>query len=150
VVILPKPKTEQVVVEVEQELVLLRGFRDLVAERFGYFMGRRLTQQEMNEKTEEERKAVREVRKSINIEEFIQNSDLEGYKGKLQELDAARNVVKEKSKPFREKISPLGKAIRFLDNVAIPDALKELGTPVQPRFSISDYIEKQLAQQKKK
>ena len=149
-VILPKPKTEQVVVEVEQELVLLRGFRDLVAERFGYFMGRRLTQQEMNEKTEEERKAVREVRKSINIEEFIQNSDLEGYKSKLQELDAARKVVSEKAKPFREKISPLTKAVRFLDNVAIPDALKELGCPVQPRFSISDYIEKQLAQQKKK
>jgi len=142
-------QTTAVAVEVEQELTLLRGFRDLVAERFGYWMGRKLTQQEMNEATKEERKAVREVHKSINIEEFITNSDIDGYKQKLEDLKGARKVVTEKSKPFREKISPLGQAIRYLDNVAIPDALKELGTPVQPRFSISDYIKKQLAQHKK-
>jgi len=140
---------EAVAVEVEQELTLLRGFRDLVGERFGYWMGRRLTQQEMNDTTKEERKAVREIHKSINIEEFITNSDIEGYKQKLEDLKEARKVVTEKSKPFREKISPLGQAIRYLDNIAIPDALKELGTPIQPRFSISEYIQKQLKQHKK-
>lgn len=136
--------------EVEVELTNLRGFRDLVGERFGYWLGRRLKQTEMNDATKEERKAVSEVRKSINIEEFIQNSDLDGYKTKLQELDAARKVVSDKAKPFREKISPLTSAVGFLDKVAIPDALKELGTPVQPRFSLSEFVKTQLAQQKKR
>lgn len=128
--------------EVEQELTLLRGFRDLVGERWGYWLGRRVTQQEMNEKTKDERAKVREIRKEINehIEEYITNSDIETYKAKVSELAEAKKVVAKVSKPFREKISPLVKAVRYLDNVAIPDALKELGTPVQPRFSLSKWI----------
>ena len=137
-------------VEVQEELSNLRGFRDLIGERWGYWFGRKMKQQEMSEACKEERKAVSEIRKSIKIEEFIQNSDLDGYNAKMKEIKEAREVVTKKAKPFLEKISPLSKAVRFLDSVAIPDALKQLGTPVQPRFSLSEFISQQLAQQKKK
>jgi len=153
-VVLPKKGSEAtaVTVEVEQELTLLRGFRDLVGERFGYWMGRRLTQQELNDATKEERKVTREIRKTIkdNLPTWIENADIDSFNGKNEELAEANKVVKEKSKPFREKIAPLSKGIRYIDNIAIPDALKELGTPVQPRFKLSEYIDKRIAEQKTK
>lgn len=140
-----KQETTQVEVpeEVQQELTMLRGFRDLVGERWGYFLGRQLTQADMNEKTKAERKAVNEIRKNItgeNLEKLITDSDIETYQNHLKELKNAREVVAKKSKPFRAKISPLRKAQKYLDMVAIPDALKELGSPVQPRFSLSKWI----------
>lgn len=141
---MPQNPTTQIAIpeEVEKEVTLLRGFRDLVAERMGYWLGRRLTQQEMNEKTADERKKVREIRKEItdNLEDYIRNAQIDTYLSKVQALKDAKAVVTKASKPFRKKISPLSKATRYLDNVAIPDALKELGTPVQPRFSLSKWI----------
>ena len=121
---------------------MLRGFRDLVGERWGYFLGRRMTQADMNEKTKEERKTVSTIRKEIadNLEEYIKTSDIDTYLSKTKNLKDAKEVVSKKSKPFREKINPLSKAQRYLDTVAIPDALKEIGTPVQPRFSLSKWI----------
>jgi len=138
--------------QVAEEFTLLRGFRDLVGERFGYFLGRRLTQQDMTTKTEAERKAVAEIRKAItgeNLETIIANADIKTYQTKLSEMKTARETLSKVAKPFREKISPLAKAQKYLDNVAIPDALKELGTPVQPRFSLSKWIGDALASQKK-
>jgi len=146
-------KTAQVQVpkEVEQELKLLRGFRDLARERWGYFLGRKLTQQDMNEKTKTERKAVNEARKAItgeNLDNIIINSDIEGFKKALVNIKDKREIVSKKSKPFREKMSPLRKAQSYLDSVAIPDSLKELGTPVQPRFTLADWIVKALESEK--
>jgi len=137
---------------VDQELKFLRGFRDLVAERFGYFMGRRLTQQQMTEKTDTERKAVAEVRKTItgdNLKAIIAKGDIKTYETKLSALKTAREALSTASKPFREKISPLAKAQKYIDNVAIPDSLKELGKPVQPRFVLSEWINDALVAQKK-
>ena len=138
-------KTAQVAVpkEISKELELLRGFKDLCAERWGYFLGRRLTQADMNEKTKTERTKVREIRKEItgeNLETIITNADIATFKAKLKEIKEAREVVSKKAKPFRQKMNPLGKAQKYLDTVAIPDALKELGTPVQPRFSLSKWV----------
>jgi len=153
---LPKGQTstaQAVAIPVEQEVKLLRGFRDLVAERFGYFMGRRLTQQDMTEKTAAERKAVAEIRKEItgdNLKTIIANADVKTYESKLVALKSARETLSKAAKPFREKITPLAKAQRYLDNVAIPDALKEIGAPVQPRFALSEWITKTLAEAKKK
>jgi len=132
---------------------LLRGFRDLVGERWGYFLGRRLTQTEMTEKTEAERKAVAEIRKAItgdNLKTIIAKADVKTYETKLSEIKSARETLNKVAKPYREKISPLAKAQRYLDNVAIPDALKELGTPVQPRFSLSKWIGDAIASASKK
>jgi len=144
---------QTVAIPVEQEVKLLRGFRDLIAERWGYFMGRRLTQEEMTQKTEAERKAVAEARKAItgdNLKTIISKADIKGYESTLTKVKEARETLNKVAKPFREKISPLAKAQKYLDNVAIPDALKELGTPVQPRFSLSKWIGDALASQKKK
>jgi len=144
---------QTVAVPVEQEVVLLRGFRDLVGERYGYFMGRRLTQADMAEKTEAERKAVAEIRKAItgdNLKTIIAKADVKTYEAKLSEIKSARETLNKVSKPFREKISPLAKAQRYMDNVAIPDALKELGTPITPRFSLSKWIGDAIASAKKK
>ena len=150
-------KTAQVVVpkEVEQELTMLRGFRDLVGERWGYFLGRRMTQTEMNDATKVERKKVSGIRKEIagNLDaliagETILEDFISSYNTKQAELKTAREVVSKKSKPFREKISPIAKAQKYLDTVAIPDALKELGTPVQPRFSLSKWIDNAMKSEK--
>jgi len=124
-----------------------------VGERWGYFMGRRLKQAEMTEKTEAERKAVAEVRKAItgdNLKTIISKGDIKTYETKLSEIKTARETLNKVSAPFREKISPLARAQRYLDSVAIPDALKELGTPLQPRFALSQWIADTLAQQKQK
>jgi len=116
-------------------------------------LGRRLTQAEMTEKTEAERKAVAEIRKDIigdNLKTIISKADIKTYETKLSEIKTARENLSKVAKPFREKITPLAKAQRYLDNVAVPDALKELGTPVQPRFALSKWINDALASAKKK
>jgi len=107
----------------------------------------------MTQKTEAERKAVAEIRKEItgdNLKKIIANGDVKIYESKLSAIKTARETLNKVAKPFREKISPLAKAQRYLDNVAIPDALKELGTPIQPRFSLSKWMGDALASQKKK
>jgi len=107
----------------------------------------------MTEKTEAERKAVAEIRKEItgdNLKTIISKADIRTFESKLSAIKTARETLSKASKPFREKISPLAKAQRYLDNVAIPDALKELGTPVQPRFGLSKWINDALASAKKK
>ena len=131
---------------------MLLGFRDIVAERMGYFLGRRLTQTDMSDKTETERKAVATIRKDIktNIPTWIKDANIEAYNKKNAELKVASEKLSKVSEPFRKKISPLAKAQKYLDNVAIPDALKQLGTPVQPRFSLSKWINDTLEQEKKK
>ena len=65
---MPKAKTqvaEAEAIEVSR-LDMLEAFTELVGERYGYWMARRLTQQEMNESVKEEAKAYRETRKAIN------------------------------------------------------------------------------------
>jgi len=140
-------------VQVDSKMAtLLVGFKDLVGERMGYFLGRRLTQQDMTKETEAERKAVAEVRKEItgdNLKTIISKADVKTYESALAKIKEAREALNKVAKPYREKISPLAKAQRYLDNVAIPDALKELGTPVQPRFSLSSWIEKAIETAKK-
>ena len=155
-------QAEQVAVTVEEGLPfteenfkLLNGFSMLVAERFGYYMARRLTQQDMNEKLAEEIKPIRELRKQIseNIEKHIENpsEDLQKaiFEGR-KDLDEKLKPLNEKRKPYLEKMKPLQAAVRYLDVVAIPDSLKELGHPVTPRFTLSEWVCTALAQQKRK
>jgi len=150
------PKTQAVEValpeSVEEELTNLRGFADLVNERWGYWLGARLKQQEGNQATEDKRKAVREAGKAIRngVEEIIKAADVDKWHSLNATLTEAKKAVKEAMKPFAEKISPLRKAVRYLDSVAIPDAMKELGKPIAPRFSLSEYIDSALKAQKKK
>jgi hypothetical protein len=138
--------------EVEQELTLLRGFRDLIAERTGYALGVSALNAEMRDATVEQRKASNEARKYLrqNLETFIQNGDFEGYKKALDEVHKTGEALKEARKPHVAKISPLRKGIKYIDNVAVPDSLKELGVTVQPAFSLSDWIKKAVETKKRR
>ncbi len=51
--------------EVEEELTLLRGFKDLVAERTGYMFGAKALSTTMSDKTEKQRKDVTDKGKSF-------------------------------------------------------------------------------------
>jgi len=62
----------------------------------------------------------------------------------------AKKTLKTARAPFMQKMAPLAKAVRYCDNVAIPDSLKELGHPIQPRFSLSDWVQTAIAQKPKK
>lgn len=144
------PTTPEQVEAFVKEWTNLRGFSQLVEQRTGYFMGRKLKQGEMSTASEKERKAVKKIADTIDIEDFIKNKDLEGWKKKQEELKTARKAVTKKQKPFREKISPLTKILKLFDNETIPDALRELtGHPVVPRFSLSKFAKEQLELAKK-
>jgi hypothetical protein len=134
---------------------LLEGFADLVGERYGYFMARRLTQQDMGEKCKAELKAVREKNKEISeawdkLLETPTAEIVETIKAGMTELKDLRKTASDATKPFRDKIAPLAKAMKWMDNVAIPDSLKELGKEVAPRFSLSEVVTKALEAAKKR
>lgn len=134
---------------------MLEAFAELVAERYGYFTARRLTQQDMSEKCKTEIEAVNAKRKAINenIEKLLEGEDPEArktIKAETKELKTLKATADEAKKPYLEKIKPLAQAQKYADNVAIPDSLKELGHPVQPRFSLSDWMTKALEQTKQK
>lgn len=153
---MPKSAQPQAVVipaEVEEELTLLRGFRDLVAERTGYFLGSRVLTKTMNEETAEERKAVREAGKALReaISTLIaepNNGNAQTVKDLQGKVKEAKENAKKAREPHMKKISPLRKAVRYIDTVAVPDSLKELGKDVVPIFSLSDWINKAIAPKK--
>ena len=152
---MPKQKqvTQQAVTVSRTDM--LEAFTELVGERWGYWMGRRLSTQEMTEATKDEAKAVRETRKALteNITTYIDNpsDDLREDIHKNQKtLEDQKKVLKEKRSPYQKKIAPLAKAVRYCDTVAIPDSLKELGSPVAPRFSLSEWITDALEASKKR
>lgn len=151
---------QEVSTEASPELMLLQGFRDLVGERYGYFLGRKVQTKKMNNATAEERKAVSDSKKAVNdvlttigesTPQWIQDANTEEYQAQQKALTDANKAVKKadgKRKvaqaPFRKDIKPLTDAVKYMDNTAIPDALKELGCNVQPRFSLSTYITEAL------
>lgn len=145
---------EAVAVSAEDRMALLEGFVQLVGERWGYWLARRLTAQEMSEHVKDMAKKVRELGKTIStkIEEFLETPDQEiktVIVESRKQLADAKKEVKEAREPFQKKMNPLAKAIRYMDSVAIPDSLKELGSPIQPRFSLSDWVTSAVASKKK-
>ena len=141
---------------------MLVAFAELVSERYGYDMGRRLTQQDMAEKCKKQLTAVREESKLVSerIEKYLEEatdalrSDILASRKKLEEL---KKVAAEKTQPFRAKIKPLVQAVRYCDAVAVPDFIKELNTvthneriAVAPRFKLADWIAKSIVENKKK
>ena len=148
-------KAETVQVSPTERLALLEGFADIIHERFGYNTARRLKLQEMAEATKEQAKSVREISKAVNtkIEALIETPSDEiktEIISKRKELKSSKDTLKDARKPFLEKVKPLAKAVRYLDSVAIPDSLKELGKPISPMFSLSEWVNKALKSTKKK
>jgi len=150
----PREKAKQETVPVDMQ-ALQEAFVELVGERWGYYVARRLTQQDMTTATKDQAKAVRDLAKTVNtaIEEYIaEPSDdlrtqiINGRKSVAE----AKKTLKTARTPFMAKMSPLAKAVRYCDNVAIPDSLKELGHPIQPRFSLSEWAQKAIQPKPKK
>jgi len=104
--------------EVTEELTLLRGFRDLVSEGLGYYLGAKAVTAEAreDESVVQARKQANSIRKEIvkSIPTWIENSDIEAYNEKTAELESARNHLKEVMKPYRERRKPLDKAWRYM------------------------------------
>ena len=148
---MPAQAIVQLPVEVQEELTNLRGFKDLLAERTGYMLGRKAKQTEMNDATKTERKTVSTIRNNIreNIPQWITDANVTEYEKQTKALADASKIVSEKSKPYRTEISPLTRAVKFIDTVAIPESLKLMGVKVQPRFSLSDFMQAELEKQKK-
>jgi len=136
-------------------LELLEGFVNIVGEQVGYKLAIRAHREEMGEKTEKEAKAVREASTALgkSMDALIE-TPTEDFAHEVlanqKALKAAKETAKKVRKPFMEKITPLAKAVKYIENVAVPDSLKELGQPVVPVFKLSDWVEKALESTKKK
>jgi CheY-like chemotaxis protein len=150
-----KQVQEPVTPTIADEIDLLRGFRDMMHERYGFNAARRLKQQEMNKAVEETAKKLRESKKTERqaIEDYLEKPT-EPIKTKIAEtrktIKAQSTAVADGRKPFKETISNLSKGVRYIDSVAAPDSLKELGKPIVPMFSLADWVKKALESQKKK
>lgn len=143
-------KAEQIPKGIEKELTLLRGFKDLVAERTGYYFGTKVLGKKMSEETKTQRGAVSKAGKKLKegIELLIEQPTAKNSKTvqtATREVKEAKKTNRKAREPHMKKISPLRKATRYIDTVAIPDSLKELGKPVTPRFSLSDWATKAIA-----
>jgi hypothetical protein len=142
----------QATVQIPEEVA---GLINVVAERWGYYFGKRAIQSELMKATQVERATVRSVGMKISakINEYMENgTDVRTEVKALQgELAKARATLKEKSTPFYEKIRPLNKALSFLDKKVIPEAIeKATGEKILPRYQVSDYIVKALTPKQKK
>jgi len=128
-------------------------FIDLVAERYGYYFGKRAIQSELMRATKAERAQVRLLGQKISalINEYMENgTDVREEVRSLQgELVKARAILKQKSAPFYEKMRPLTKAISYLDKEVIPKRLEQLGKPVQPIFQVDKAIINAITKPKK-
>jgi len=156
---LPKPPKmeaqETVQVPQEDRLALLETFVELVSERWGYFIARRLVQKDASEKTKVERKAATEAAKAfaesiVALRKTPNEANAKLVAQKEEVAKDARKVVANARKPFNEKIKPLASIVKYCDSVAIPDSLKELGHPIAPRFSLSEWATKAVEQTKRK
>jgi len=133
----------------------IQNFIDVVVERYSYYFGKRKIQSELFRATRDERNKVRDIGKTINalINEMIYDGkdNRKTIKELNKQLFDAKKVLREKSRPFYEKMRPLTKAISLMDREIIPQKIQEVtGKPLQPRFTLSDWIKKKLAEKETK
>ena len=149
-----EPQTE-VIVESTNKLEMLETFAGLISERWGYVFGRKINTAEANKAVKADATKAREIGATFKeglatLRKVPTPENAKALDATEEELKKARNVVAVARKPFNEKNKPLVQAIKYLDNVAIPDSLKEIGHPIQPRFSLSEWIGKAVEASKKK
>ncbi len=143
-------ETVQIPEEVQERLTNLEGFKDLLANRTGYMLGRKAQQKKMNTASKKEREVANAVRKIIKegIPQWIADTNVTEYEKQIKALADASAEVSKKTKPHRDKIAPLSRAIKYIDTIAVPASLKLLGVKLQPRFSLSKFMEAELEKQK--
>jgi hypothetical protein len=128
---------------------------NMVAERWGYYFGKRAIQSDVMKATTAERAKIRALGQQISakIGEYLANGidvreEVRALQGSLTE---ARIALKEKSAPLYMKIKPLNLALTYLDKLAIPKAIESAtGSAVLPRFEVSDAIVKAITKPAKK
>ena len=141
--------------QVTERLNLLESFADLVAERFGYLAGRKIKTSEMNEKIKDQLDKAKESAKAASkaVETLVKEPSASNAKVVVtarETLKSDRDSVKAARKPFLSAITPLTKAIKYMDSVVLPDSLTELGKPIKERFSLSKHVSDALEASKKK
>lgn len=138
----------------EQRVEMLEGFAKITAERWGYVIARKVKQAELNEATSALRADALKLRKSIgeNIETLIETPTKKvaaQIVADRTKLGSTMEEIREASKPYREAMSPLNKAVRHMDSVVIPLSLEQLGLRVQPLFNLSEWVKDSLEAVKK-
>mgnify|MGYP000255011346 CR=1 FL=1 len=118
---------------------------NLVEERWGYYLGKRVIQSELFKATQKERTEIRAIGEKISklLNEYLEKGvdTREEIKKLQEELATARATLMEKSAPFYEKLRPLNMAISYLDKKLIPEALeKATGRKPVPRLQVSEYL----------
>ncbi len=147
------PKEETLTLEqMEQKLQNFMGFAELLARRTGYALGRKATAKKMNTASKTVREKANDIRKVIKkgIPNWIEKANVKEYQKQTKALADASAEVSKKTKPFRDKIAPLTRAVKYIDTIAVPASLKLLGVAVQPRFSLSKFMKDELEKQKNK
>lgn len=121
---------------------------DTVAQRYGYDLGRRLTQKEMMKSTTKELGAIRSVRASIRNEfkAYLEEGvDVREKIISLQKvLKTAREKYRVKADPYLDKIRPLRKAVSHLDKVIPEQIERATGEKVIPKFKVSEELMKAI------
>jgi len=160
-----KQKTTQIVVPeaLQEEVRLLRGFAILGAERTAYMFGSRSLTTDMSKASAAERKTLSEANKNIrdNLPAWVKAGSEKEYEKALKAVTDARKALSTKDKPTRDKIAPLRRAMKYIDVVAVPEAIKELANVtsdpevkkklvVAPSFKLSEWIGKAIEANKKK
>ena len=94
-------QTVQIPVEVQEELENLRGFRDLLANRTGYMLGRKAQQKKMNTASKKERETANDIRKVIKkgIPQWVADANVTEYEKQIKALADASAIVSKKTKP---------------------------------------------------
>jgi len=157
-------QTEQAIPTSQQEeIVLLRGFAQLLAERTAYMFGVKALTTKMEGQSEKERKTLTAATKTVtdNLTQWIKEANITEYETALQTVKDARKALADKQKPIRDKITPLRKGMKYIDVVAVPDSIKELANVVSdpevkkrlvvaPAFKLSEWCSNAIASRKKK
>ena len=136
-------------------LEMLEMFADLVAEQVGYKLGRKANVSEANKTVKADATKAREIGKEFKeaisaLRKEPNEANAKTADEKENALVAQRKVVAKARKPFNEKNKPLTDGVKYIENIALPDSLKELGKTVAPRFSLSDWAKKAVDASKKK
>jgi len=145
-------KAEARVVEVPKEVT---DFIETVSERWGYYTAKRLIMGELMKATKDERAEVRQLGREVaeKIELFLNKPQkelreaIDSLRGRLAKV---REVLREKSAPYYQRMRPLNKALSFLDKVVIPQQIETVtGKAVTPRYRVSKDILEAIKPKKK-
>ena len=123
------------------------------AQRTAFDLGRRGKLSEMMTSSKDEMKSVRTISRNIadSFNKYlIEGTDVrEGIKTSQASLKVAREVLTEKQKPFRAVVSPLQKAIAYLDKKS-PSVLADAGIEVSAVYEVPETLKAEIDNAKAK